>query len=358
MILSCFLYFFFRKIVLHIFFWILVLLFFSVLLGTLKAGLVFTDYLSIFLLPVTMATTYTMTYYLIPDFLLKRRYFQFILYSIYILVLSAFAIVISIFYGVVFLTDMNYSLIAAPGRSILSMMVMVYLVVVLMAAFRLLKENYSVKAANKELENSILESQLKLKEQELYYLKMQIHPHFLFNTLNTIYGHALKQSEATPDMILRLSNLLDYLLYQVDKPEVSLNSELEHIRDYIALEQMRFRDSLSVHLDLPSNPTDISIPPMLLIPLVENSFKHGELKNGKLSIAISLEIDNERLIFTVKNSIKRGHQPFLKNGIGLNNLQKRLDLSYRDNNSFSTHRNDDSFEAKISLSHSKLHHYV
>lgn len=339
---------------LHSFFWILVLLFFSYFLGTPNKDMVFAGSFSAFLLPVTMATTYTVIYYLIPHFLLQKKYLLFGLYSLYTLILSAFAIVISIFYGLVFLMNMNYSKMPPLGRSLLFMMVAVYLVVILVSAFRLLKQNYSSLAENRALENKILEAQLKLKEQELHYLKMQVHPHFLFNTLNTMYGHALKKSEETPDMILKLSNLLDYLLYQVDKPSVSLKSEIDHIQDYIALEQMRFRDNLWVDMELPSNTEHITIAPMLLIPLVENSFKHGDQIDGKLSVFIQLKVDEEKLWFSIKNSNRNGQKPNKQKGIGLKNLEKRLELLYTDNYSLIIHRNGNSFEALLSLTHSKM----
>ena len=357
MILHRFIYLFFRKILLHSTFWFLVLVFFSYFIGAPNERLLYASSFSAFLLPVTIATTYTMIYYLIPDFLLQKRYFLFILYSSYTLILSAFAIVISIFYGLVFILDMNYRGMPPVARGLLSMMVAVYLVVVLVSAFTLLKQNYTSVAKNKTLENKILEAQLKLKEQELHYLKMQVHPHFLFNTLNTMYGHALKKSEETPDMILKLSNLLDYLLYQVDKPRVSLSSEIEHIRDYIALEQMRFRNGLSVDLDLSSHTGNVALAPMLLIPFVENSFKHGEPVNGTLTISIRLKVDEERLWFTVQNSVQNPEGAGRKNGIGLSNLQNRLELLYRDDHSFSIHRNENVFEAQLSLTHSKSYHH-
>ncbi len=357
MILNRFLIAFIQKLVLHGAFWLLVLIFFSYFFGSPNEDLSYTRSFSAFLLPVTMATTYTVIYYLIPNFLLQKKYLLFGLYSVYTLVLSAFALVLSIFYGLVFILNMDYSGMAPVSRSLLFMMVVVYLVVLLVSAFKLLKQNYSSAAENKELENKILETQLKLKEQELHYLKMQVHPHFLFNTLNTLYGHALQKSDETPDMILKLSNLLDYLLYQVDKPRVSLSSEIEHIKDYIALEKMRFRNSLIVELDLPSNTSDISIAPMLLIPFVENSFKHGELINGKLYIYIILKVDNEKLWFTINNSVKSSQISDRQNGIGLKNLKKRLELLYRNKHSFSIERKENSFEARLSLNHLKLHHH-
>ncbi len=350
-------YFLWRKIGLHSLFWFLVLSFFSYFLGAATEKLIYSGSFAVFLLPVTMATTYTTIYYLLPEFLLKKKYLLFSLYSFYTLVLSAFAIVISIFYGLVFIMELDYRGMPAPGRSLLSMMVLVYLVVVLVSAFTLLKQNYSSIAENRALENKFLEAQLKLKEQELHYLKLQVHPHFLFNTLNTLYGHALKKSEETPDMILKLSNLLDYLLYQADKPLVSLGSEIEHIKDYIALEQMRFRDNLHIDLDLPPTTENIELAPMLLIPFVENSFKHGQPVDGKLKISISLHLDEEQLKFSVKNSVKNNTDRENQNGLGLKNLKKRLQLLYPDRHSFSAEKTGNSFEAHLSLTHSKVYRH-
>lgn len=347
-------YFLWRKVLLHSLFWFLVLGFFSYFLGAPNENLLVSGSFAVFLLPVTMATTYTTIYYLLPNFLLKKKYLLFTLYSFYTLVLSAFAIVISIFYGLVFILNMDYHGMPAPGRSLLSMMVLVYLVVVLVSSFTLLKQNYSSIAENRNLENKFLEAQLKLKEQELHYLKLQVHPHFLFNTLNTLYGHALKKSEETPDMILKLSNLLDYLLYQADKPLVSLHSEIEHIKDYIALEKMRFRDNLLVDFDLQERTANIKIPPMLLIPFVENSFKHGQPVDGKLKISISLQADEQHLQFTIKNSVIDNQQRETLNGLGLQNLQKRLQLLYPGRHSFSAERIGKTFEAHLSLIHPKI----
>ncbi|APS38178.1 histidine kinase [Salegentibacter sp. T436] len=356
--LNRFAYFCSRKILLHSIFWILVLLFFSYFLGAPNENIFFSGSFSVFLLPVTIITTYTIIYYLIPNFLLKKRYLLFTLYSFYTLVLSAFAIVLSIFYGLVFVLNMNYSEMPPLSRSLLSMMLLVYLVVLLVSSFTLLKQNYAAIAKNRLLENKILEGQLKLKEQELNYLKLQVHPHFLFNTLNTLYGYALKKSEETPDMILKLSNLLDYLLYQADKPLVSLSSEIEHIKDYLALEKMRYGSNLLVDLDLPENMEDISIAPMLFIPLVENSFKHGQFVDKKLSISIQLKINENRIEFTIENSVKSTENPIIENGIGLSNLEKRLELLYPDHHTLSVNRNSSSFEAQLSLIHSKIHQHV
>src|SRR5690606_22886762 len=189
-------------------------------------------------------------------------------------------------YGLIYLSDFQYANMAPISRNLLFVATAVYLVVIIVSAFKLLKLNLNHAEKTKVLETKILETQLKLKEQELHYLKMQIHPHFLFNTLNTMYGFALKKADETPEMILKLSNLLDYLLYQVDKPFVLLTQEIQHIEDYIALENLRFNDTLAVTFNYYHILETTKIAPMLLLPFVENSFKHGGLKSGKLSINI------------------------------------------------------------------------
>ena len=149
----------------------------------------------------------------------------------------------------------------------------------------------------------------------------------MFNTLNTLYGFTLKKSEKAPDMILKLSNLLDYILYQVDKPKVLLQDEINHIEDYISLEKSRFQDSLQVvfYKDLVDNQFETA--PMLLLPFVENAFKHGTQIDGILKVNIHLNVDENELNFTIENSaIKKENS---KNGIGLENIQKRLEMLYK-----------------------------
>ncbi|WP_252723853.1 sensor histidine kinase [Winogradskyella psychrotolerans] len=227
-------------------------------------------------------------------------------------------------------------------------MICVYLVVIIVSAFKLLKFNLQQSKTNIKLETKILETQLKLKEQELRYLKMQIHPHFLFNTLNTMYGFALKKAEETPEMILKLSNLLDYLLYQVDKPLVPLTDEMNHIKDYISLEQMRFNDTLEVNFSDKSCSENIEIAPMLYLPFVENSFKHGQIIDGKLTIDMTFKCKNNTIYFNIKNSHSKTGT--IQSGIGLDNIKKRLELLYKNQFNLNIIENDDFFEVELKLS--------
>ncbi|MBN2663903.1 MAG: histidine kinase [Bacteroidales bacterium] len=234
------------------------------------------------------------------------------------------------------------------SRNFIFILILVYLVAVLISFVSLLNQSFTTISKNKELQNKVLETQLIMKEQELLYLKNQIHPHFLFNSLNTLYGLALNESKETPELILKLSNLLDYILYQINKPYVSLSSEIEHVREYIELEKIRFHDSLTVNYKLDEVSDNLQIAPMLIIPLVENAFKHGTKVDGRLFVDISLVIENEDLIFTIKNSFVNNKEE-TKHGIGLTNLKKRLEHNYQDNFELSFKTENDSFIATLKL---------
>ena len=217
------------------------------------------------------------------------------------------------------------------SKNFFFILILVYLIVGIVSFVSLLNYNSKTVSRNKELQNKILATQLQLKEQELHYLKRQIHPHFLFNTLNTIYGFALKQSKHTPDIILKLSNLLDYILYQVNKPKVNLKDEVLHIKEYIELEKIRFQDTLKVEFKTSEINESIQVSPMILIPFVENAFKHGNMEDGFLKIKIRVEVVGINLNFSIKNTVQKHHLQNENKGIGLDNIRKRLELNYQNN---------------------------
>lgn len=335
------------KILLHIVFWFGVLLFYIYFFGVGSENFNYVLSFSLFLMPITIITTYVSIYKLIPDYLVKKRYARFALYSLYTIIVSSYLIVLSVFYGLIYLSHFETKNMAPISKNMVFIMIAVYLVTVVVSAFKMVKINFKNSERANKLETKILETQLKLKEQELQYLKMQIHPHFLFNTLNTLYGFALKKADETPEMIIKLSNLLDYLIYQVDKPFVSLQDEINHIKDYIDLEQMRFNDSLDITFNTSGNYSSVKIAPMLLLPFVENSFKHGSLKNGVLSIKINLDFQNNTLQFnTENNSVLENSSD---KGIGLDNLKKRLNLLYKDNYTLRINSGKNHFKVSLTL---------
>lgn len=336
-----------KQILLHAFFWFSVLLFYTYVFGIDNKIYSNIFYFSLFLMPVTIATTYVVIYKLIPEYLITKRYLLFSLYSLYTLIISVFAISFSIFFSLAYLSNFKFEDMNPISRNGLFIVTCIYLVVIVVSAFKLLKINLKHTEKTKQLETKILETQLKLKENELNYLKMQIHPHFLFNTLNTIYGFALKKADETPEMILKLSNLLDYLLYQINKPFVNLADEINHIKDYISLEELRFNDRLNINLLENYQSHHNKITPMVLLPFVENSFKHGWIENGELQIDISISCDVNHIHFNIKNkteSTKSKHQ-----GIGLNNIKKRLEILYKNNYQLNIYTKNTMFEVDLIL---------
>ncbi|WP_299551127.1 histidine kinase [Seonamhaeicola sp.] len=335
------------KILLHLVFWCAVLLFFIYFFRGGSKN--FDDTLSfcLFLMPITIATTYVSIYKLIPDYLIKKKYFQFILYSIYTFIISGYLIMVSIFFSLIYIAKFEYNEMNPVTKNILFVATAVYLVVIIISGYKLLRLNITHTRQTGKLETKILETQLKLKEQELHYLKMQIHPHFLFNTLNTMYGFALKKANETPEMILKLSNLLDYLLYKVDKPFVLLSEDINHIKDYIELEKMRFNKTLNIDFTTKNISENIKIAPMLLLPFIENSFKHGAIKKGVLNIVSSLTCKDGYIHFYIENTCSEDETP--KKGIGLTNIKKRLDLLYKDKYDLKIHHENGIFKVNLGL---------
>ncbi len=233
-------------------------------------------------------------------------------------------------------------------RNVVFVLILVYLVVSVVCFVQLLRYNHKTSNRNKELENKLLEGKLMLKQKELYFLKQQIHPHFLFNTLNTVYGFALKGSKETPDLILKLSDLLDYILNQVEKPTVPLTEEIKHIEAYIGLERVRFRETLRVQFTKDIQ-KEIQIPPMLFIAFVENAFKHGTPIDGFLDIEIQLSTTKTHLLFTIQNTLQTTNTPSDSHGIGLENTRKRLESLYPNQYTLSQTKEEHHYKVQLEI---------
>jgi len=288
-----------------------------------------------------------MIYHLIPNYLLKKKYRLFVLYIVYLLIVLLFVIEGTVLIGFTFYFNLDYQIMPNLTKSFPVMVVCVMLIVSLISGIKLIQHNYKSILKNEDLKNKILQTQLQLKKQELSMLKMQIHPHFLFNSLNTIYGFALKKADEAPEMILKLSNLLDYILYQIEKPTVSLENEINHLEDYISLEKLRFHDTLEVNLIKGDDISEMYIAPMLLIPFVENSFKHGAIIDGCLAIMIAVKRNSEMLFFEVENSVLEKTND--STGIGLENIKKRLEMLYPNAYTLEINRTDKLFKVQLAI---------
>jgi two-component system, LytTR family, sensor kinase len=338
-----------KVVLFHLLFWTGVWFFYFYFFSYNSNDNVYITWFSSCLLPVTMMVTYFVVYFLIPRYLLTKKYGKLALYSFYTFVFSAYIIVLVIYGCLIFLLRFNISMMPPMSKNFLFILLLVYLVAGVVSFITILNHNFKTASVNKELQNKILATQLQLKEQELHYLKRQIHPHFLFNTLNTIYGFAIRQSKQTPEIILKLSNLLDYILYQVNKPKVSLKEEVLHIKEYIELEKIRFQETLKVEFTANEIDENIQVAPMLLIPFVENAFKHGTLEEGFLTIRIQISVTDNRLSFRIGNSYRESNDKSQNGGIGLENIRKRLDLNYRNNYELKIDIRDNWYFAKLTI---------
>ncbi|HVU55201.1 MAG TPA: histidine kinase [Puia sp.] len=185
-------------------------------------------------------------------------------------------------------------------------------------------------------ENARLEKERKEKETEhlrteLSFLRGQVNPHFMLNVLNSMVLMARKRSELLEPALLELAGLMNYIIYEADHEKIRLEDELEYLRVYIDLQMLRFKDDVSVQFNIPGCVGDQRIEPMLLIPMVENAFKHGIGLVEAPVIHIDVRITEENVLsVTVKNKFRSVLEPEEKcpPGIGLSNLRKRLDLIY------------------------------
>jgi two-component system LytT family sensor kinase len=186
---------------------------------------------------------------------------------------------------------------------------------------------------------------------ELQTLRSQVHPHFLFNTLNNLYSLIVQESDQAPEMVERLSGLLKYMLIDCNGKDIPLLKEIAFIKDYISLQQLRYNERLRVLFFVTGDVGNYTICPLLLIPLVENSFKHGiENLTGACWIELDLKIDNGELIFAIGNSKENGAgKESRRRGIGLQNVRKRLELEYKGNYSLSVQSKADSFNVLLRL---------
>lgn len=181
----------------------------------------------------------------------------------------------------------------------------------------------------RERNRILTENQYKIK---LEYLKTQIQPHFFFNTLNNLYALSLEDSEKVPDVIIKLSLLMEYVLYDIEGTKLTpLLKEFNYIQNYIEIEKLRFENA-TVFINLESNIDNINVPPLLLISLIENAFKHGGINNKELCIKINCKIiNNKTLDFEIINNFVLSQNENSKRGIGLTNTKERLQLLYKNN---------------------------
>jgi sensor histidine kinase YesM len=342
----------FYRILSHIIFWLIAYLFFIIFYGRANREYSITIVFVSMLFPLSIATTYFINYYLIPRFLFTKKYAKFILLSFYTLVISIWLeLLITL---AVFIFISNYQMYKMDPASLDSVLLFVglYFIIIVATAIKLVRRSFQIQKKNTELDSKKFETELKLKEAELKLLKAQIHPHFLFNTLNNLYGLTLEKSDEAPNLVLRLSEILDYILYRCDEKMVLLSEEIHNLTNYIEIEKIRYSSKLKLELDFPEETPGLRIAPLIILPFVENAFKHG-VSNfpGMALVKIKLIVANKNLIFSIENT-KNPDVSKTENytkGIGLKNVKKRLDFVYPDKYILSIDDADKTFSVNLTL---------
>jgi hypothetical protein len=217
-------------------------------------------------------------------------------------------------------------------------------IVLFVGMLRFAVDWFEFEARKKEVENERLTA-------ELNFLKAQINPHFLFNTLNNLYYLAYTKSENTTEVIAKLSQMMRYMIYDSNHARVLLNKEIEYMQNYISLERLRLNNQIPINFKIEGNTENISIAPLIFITFLENAFKHGVSNNNpKAWVDIVIQLSGNECTYTVKNSkAKDGGNRTEKSGIGLQNVERRLQLSYPDEYKIKVEENDDFYFVQVNL---------
>lgn len=301
-------------------------------------------YTTVFILPVA-GSVYVNLRLLIPALLEKRRFLLYLLLLIistagftWINILIFSHLIDWILPGYYFISYYDFFDLL---KFFISFMVITSLLKLSKGWFQLTEARGNLTKLEKERAMAELES-----------LKSQVNPHFLFNSLNTLYALVLKKSDTAPGYILKLSGLLRYLLYETSSPLVDLEKELSCTYDYIELQRMRAGDQARIRYQTSGEAAHKKIAPLLFLPLVENSFKHGiKGETGFSFIDIEIDIQDHQIIFDIRNNAGRADTEGLgkSSGIGLENLRKRLDLIYPEKYRLEKTASKDVFHVKLTV---------
>jgi sensor histidine kinase YesM len=184
---------------------------------------------------------------------------------------------------------------------------------------------------------------------ELQVLKTQLNPHFLFNSLNAIYSLSVKNSSITSEAIITLSELMRYMLYEADKDKVPLGKEMDYIKNYVRLQRLRLSDSVNVKLRMSGDEKGKELPPLLFISFIENAFKYGTDFKGKTHVEINLQIEQESIVFKVRNRIGAHRAEQGSSGVGLENIKNRLNLLYPNRHTLDIVNDGQNYEVTLIL---------
>lgn len=326
------------RVGLHLLFWIGIVVYFAWgfgISGNTRAS--FTN--ALFYVPGQMIMTYALLYFLTPRYLEKKKYLAFVLGLVVVIVIcAAYASLANLTLAV---HKNKFSGVRLDtGRNILPF------IHVAGIAFSIKFLNYWHRQKQKTIE-----AQREQLTTELELLKAQVHPHFLFNTLNNLYAYTLEQSDKAPEIVLKLSNLLRFMIYESRAASIPLRKEVELLQSYIELEQLRYGERLDVSFTSSGTIDNKMIAPLLLLPFLENAFKHGTSRQiDQCWISFDLNVTASILQFKLVNSVdKEDKKATTDGGLGLQNVKRRLNLLYPGKHQLTVQSEEEVFIVSLEL---------
>ncbi|MFC1725926.1 sensor histidine kinase [candidate division KSB1 bacterium] len=324
--------FFRHRIVYHLVFWSVIALYIFLTIkaefGTVSISFLLTGLLILFQVIISYSN-----FFFIERFLYKKKY------TLYLISLFTVVAVYSSIFHYLFKTYFNYT------SSIFQTIVSVLFLIFFTSAIKVIKKGIAQYLEFQDLKEKRLRA-----ENDL--LKAQVNPHFLFNTLNSLYGLCLKDSKKAPDAILELSEIMRYMVEAGKKETVSVHSEIKFIKNYISLENLRLVNKPDITIDIEGDTLNTRVPPMILIPFIENCFKHGiDSTSAGAFINIMLNINKTDLRFAVRNSKSKNNKNsrYESPGTGIANTTRRLELIYPDRHMLKITDNTDDFYIDLSI---------
>jgi sensor histidine kinase YesM len=313
----------------------------------------YTLFFSGLLLVIAMGTTYLFNYYLIPNFLLKKRYLVFGLLVLFVGLLSLWIEFLGILGIFLYLlikfrsTGQGLPFFLDPVLQIAGL----YFVIIAGVMIHLIRISFSMQAEKLTLQNRALETENRLRESELNAMRNQFHPHFLFNTLNNLYWLTLNKSDEAPQLVLKLSDLLDYSLYGCKNDRVPVSKEIDYIRNYLDIMKIRFQDTSDIRFNIQGETDGRMVTPLIFIIFVENACKHGlATLTGNAFIDIDIEIGPAWITFSISNNYHLPEKaPDLPAGIGLVQVKSLLNLTYPEKHKLTIQKDDNQFKANLIL---------
>jgi two-component system LytT family sensor kinase len=305
-----------------------------------KMGLPSFFFCSVIRIGLLIGLAYVNLHWLIPDYLLRRRfggYFGLVLLMI-LLYLLIQSVCDNAMYGFVLGPGFNARLSSSLAYNFTHTSLYLFLTVFLKFSIDWYEENRALQDVRVE----------KL-QAEVNYLRSQVNPHFLFNALNNLYALTLRKSDDAPGIVLKLSELMEYMLYESDDAFVPLEKEIKYLENYLELEKIRQGNQADIRLTVAGDVGRCMIPPFLILPLVENAFKHGvsrAVRNAYLHIRVVVEGGIEVVVENNKLDFREDDR---SGGIGLVNVRRRLELLYPDKHRLEIENGDDVFRVKLKL---------